>query len=435
MPNHKAIPLKMKTRTLLAATVSATAFLSWSCGGNSSAKQDSISEKTAACTTATIDSTQATDSGAKDTTEYIAPDTRFKAIWSAGDGMYTYAEPDPDKSQKGSTGLLWGIMDSKFKVIVKPNSTHPYQNLKGEYFLIYNKKDECAVADRKGKIIMPFDKTYRHINGEWCLISNYDYKSDTGTGDVYHLPDGKHYSSFKTHGNPTLIGNAIIAVKDGKHALLNLKGKALTPYEYDEMDTEIVNGLIGVSKNGKTGFIDTKGKVRIPLKFKAVPNEQRVDTYALRFVDGLFPVYNGTKWGFINTSGRLVIPYTYDAAHPFAKGLAEVRTSKDTKNESYRYIDTHGKTVLTRTYKDNNNGEFVAETRQILVRDPETKLYGYKDLSGRWVITAEYDDAFPFTMNGHYLLRKDGAWHLFSAKGKLIERNFTLHPGNHFMAG
>ena len=62
------------------------------------------------------------------------------------------------------------------------------------------------------------------------------------------------------------------------------------------------------------------------------------------FSEGLAPVKKNGKWGFINTKGDLVIPCEYDFAYSFSNGVALVEL-----NNKYGYIDKYGNSTFSET--------------------------------------------------------------------------------------
>jgi hypothetical protein len=90
------------------------------------------------------------------------------------------------------------------------------------------------------------------------------------------------------------------------------KKKFITKVEYEvnnylfgEIDQSIP--MFPVSKNGKWGFIDDKGKIKIPMKYDN----------ALPFSNGLAAVKLNEKWGFIDSKGKLIIPCKFNYILPF----------------------------------------------------------------------------------------------------------------------
>ena len=95
-------------------------------------------------------------------------------------------------------------------------------------------------------------------------------------------------------------------------------------------------GLASVKKDGKYGFINTRGKEVISCKYDGVGD----------FHEGLAKVrigdYRDGKYGLINTQGEEVVPCKYDAAYDFSEGLAVVK-----RNGKWGYVDKYGNSTFT----------------------------------------------------------------------------------------
>lgn len=83
--------------------------------------------------------------------------------------------------------------------------------------------------------------------------------------------------------------------------------------------------------NTKWGYIDSTGKVVIPLQFSAAHN----------FSEGMAAVLIDGKLGYINKEGKVVIKPQFDEAQKFEGGKARVRIIK----EGYGYVDKQGNFV------------------------------------------------------------------------------------------
>ena len=73
-------------------------------------------------------------------------------------------------------------------------------------------------------------------------------------------------------------------------------------------------GLTYVMLDGKFGFIDTTGKVIVPIIYDWVSI----------FLEELAAVYLDGKWGFVDTTGEVAIPIIYEKAGSFNNGRAMV---------------------------------------------------------------------------------------------------------------
>ena len=89
----------------------------------------------------------------------------------------------------------------------------------------------------------------------------------------------------------------------------------------------------------KKGYIDHTGRIVIPATFD--------DAHPFR--DGLAQIQINGKYGilgFIDHTGKMVIPAQYAAATNFNEGFASVK-----KNNSWQLIDRSGKPAFNREFK------------------------------------------------------------------------------------
>ena len=90
-------------------------------------------------------------------------------------------------------------------------------------------------------------------------------------------------------------------------------------------------GFAKVKKDGKWGYINTKGEQIVECKFDYVGD----------FKDGLAMVEKDGKRGYINTKGEQIIEYKFDDAYDFNEGFARVQ-----KDGKWGYINTKGRPVI-----------------------------------------------------------------------------------------
>ena len=126
-----------------------------------------------------------------------------------------------------------------------------------------------------------------------------------------------------------------------KDAIVELTPEFVSAIQKYEKLGSFSEGLAAVMRDGKWGYINTKGEEVIPCQF---PNPYE-DYIASPFSEGLALVQKDGKWGFVNTEGVKVIPINIDAeaVGKFSEGLAFVY--KD--NENFFVIDKEGKTVFS----------------------------------------------------------------------------------------
>lgn len=131
-------------------------------------------------------------------------------------------------------------------------------------------------------------------------------------------------------------GLAVVKIKD-KFGVIDKRGKYVIECKYDFL-SNFINGYATIGKairnseNYKYGLIDKIGKIIIPMEYDVIGN----------ISEGLVCVFKGErkvtrhetgpedveligKFGFINTSGKVVIPLKYSEASSFNNGIALVK--------------------------------------------------------------------------------------------------------------
>lgn len=149
-----------------------------------------------------------------------------------------FSDSQDRKAQSEEVG--YGIVNKKGEYIVQPK----YQNVKilDDEKFFFEKKFTWGIIDKDGKVICEYDKEddlYDSITGEFCEGVCVISKSND---------DGVQ-----------------------KYGLINEKGKIVVQCIYDEIgeNLEVVsnNDRILVKKEGKYGYLNTKGKQVIPLEY------------------------------------------------------------------------------------------------------------------------------------------------------------------------
>lgn len=128
----------------------------------------------------------------------------------------------------------------------------------------------------------------------------------------------------------------------------------------------------------------------------------------------LEPVYKNGRWGYADRGGKVVIPARFDAALPFANGVARVGVVDEElpeidgrPNIKWGYVDERGGVLVELRYailRDFAEGLAAAAVldaerpeRHVLGRGDRRNLkWGYVDAGGREVIPVQFLDAGDF---------------------------------------
>lgn len=111
-------------------------------------------------------------------------------------------------------------------------------------------------------------------------------------------------------------------------------------------------GYFVVEKNNKFGFMNTEGKIVVPIQYDDVHAFD--DMTDLLPSDLLFAVKQNEKWGFVDIHNKTVIPFMYDDVKgPFSYGIAPVYL-----NDALGLINLKNEKVskfVNRSYSSSNN--------------------------------------------------------------------------------
>lgn len=201
--------------------------------------------------------------------------------------------------------------------------------------------------------------------------------------------------------------------KQGK-ALLNVKG-------YDDVDYYgIENGVFAVMKNSKVGYMNTQGKLVVPVVYDNMrdPDDKYDETWAESPSQGRIIVAKGGKLGIIDTSNKVIMPFSnkYRSIESFSEGTAPVIS----KSGKWGFIDKDGKEIIAPQY-DGTNGHFggVYGFSEGLAGMEKGGKWGYITKTGKVAIPFVYDEIRPFK-EGFAGVLKGNKWGFIDGTNKTI---------------
>jgi hypothetical protein len=144
-----------------------------------------------------------------------------------------------------------------------------------------------------------------------------------------------------------------------KEVYFDLKNrKLLKPPGYFENISPFSEGLGGVIKNGKLGFINERGEWAIPPRFP-----HRDNLMPASFDRGVALIGVGGKVRFINKQGQFITP-AFDFARGFDRGVAIVMVSG-----KYGLINQQGKFIISPRFKEEPLGDFTSGGMLVKIDD------------------------------------------------------------------
>ena len=170
-------------------------------------------------------------------------------------------------------------------------------------------------------------------------------------------------------------------------------------------------GLARIVNNGKYGFVDRSGALVILCMFDD----------AQPFTAATTPVKQSGKWGLIDQTGAFVLDPIYDIILPFSNEIAPCQLKG-----KWGYIDQSGAQVAQPKFDEVSTE--ISEPIPVRIGGK----WGYWDRfarDGKLVITARYEEAFPFH-DGLAPVRDNSGWHFINTQGdKVIKGGFDWIAG------
>lgn len=334
----------------------------------------------------------------------------------------------------------WNYESSKAKEPCATDEKLKYIEVTKDYTL-----DDLAYFS-EGKMAAKFNDKYGYIDkkGEEVIGFIFDRALPFKKGIAAVCKNGKWGYIDKSGKEviPCIYDN--FGVKFGEGLLLKkadtwyyaepAKGKTTKfNYQYDQV-AEMSEGLAAVKKGSKWGYIDSKGKLVIHVKFDDAGS----------FNEGIAPVRLAGKWTYIDKNGKQITNLLFDRVFPFCNGVGVV-----IKGNDYGAIDARGKMIISPKF--SYLGFFLNGVASAILNDKvgvidkkgkvlidfkynyigyffeglavakKGNKYGYIDMKGKEVIPFIYDYATDFIC-GMAIVEKDNYSYIINKNNQIIAK-------------
>lgn len=135
----------------------------------------------------------------------------------------------------------------------------------------------------------------------------------------------------------------------------------------------------------KYGLIDKRGRWVLAPQFDEVED----------LAEGYYLAAKDNRYGFINQQGETVISFKYTNALPYSQGIAAVAI-----DGNWFFIDKEGKQIFIDRFQD-----VFSYSDSVCAVSQDGINWGYIDITGKFVIEAQYESAEPF-VNGFAIVSK-----------------------------
>lgn len=372
---------------------------------------------------------------------------------------------------------LWGFMDSTGRVVIEPafdyasffnaglsrvviNSKVGFVNAKGEEvvkpyfdfgkdfdrgFAVVSESGLSGLIDRRGNTVVPVSYDSVSISGENTFVGyqsgNCRYLNRMGESicDSTFLTCGAMEQGFaivstdsgfgviKSDGilvfnsfykKVKRVSETLFAILgDGGYALADTGGNFLTRFVFDDIG-EYSQGLAAASKNERFGYLDQRGRTRIPFIFQVLKG---FPDFA-KFKNGYAVISLTGTFGIADTSGNVLIGDSFDKVDLFDNGIAVV------------YEDGKGGVLeigIDRFLTDSefdSVGLFSFGFLPVSVGDK----WGVIDSTGKFILQAQFLSVTPLP-NGYFAAASENGYGIVDANSNQIVDpkydNFDLVDG------
>lgn len=317
----------------------------------------------------------------------IVNDQGRETIYCKYDSVVQYSEGKLLVKFLGEDGILnldgsWEILPQKKEIEIVDPIRYLIRSPYGSYVAFYpDTKDFTAEyflykhGDRYLEKTLDLKYGLLDENGERVIKPEFDEISKLHHDSIYFARAGNSYSFITRSGK-------IMVSKDPRFQ------------EIHDMSEE----FIGVKIDGRWGFVDINGKLRIANRYENIGP----------YNEGLAPMRILSRWGYLNKREEIIVQPAYDTVYSFSGGICEV-----VKKGKFGLIDEKGNISLDCDYDNirriKTGGFFIEKDQKI----------GLAGKDGRLLILPRFDKVIDLN-NGFVIASKNGKSGMFSNNGVSI---------------
>jgi hypothetical protein len=283
----------------------------------------------------------------------------------------------------------WGYIDSTGKIVIRPQFVWAEEFSEG-LAAIENEDGKHGYIDESGRIVIEpkFDNWTDFSEGLAAVSIDFEWGYIDKAGN-WAIPrrfaEGRPFSGGLALVGVPLNGKATFPPGQVKHVFIDKTGKVVI----DPKD-DILNGSFS-EEAGAVQFITSSdvNAVLIDKTGKTILMVQEIKTNG--FSEGVVPAKKNGKWGYLDSKGQFVIEPRFEEAHPVSEGHAAVRVG-----QKWGFIDHSGRVVITPRYDIGYDSRHHAFSEGLALVYFQNRCV-YVDKSGKIVIRVECSDAEQFS--------------------------------------
>lgn len=253
---------------------------------------------------------------------------------------------------------------------------------KGQYGIVSLKEEWLAFPQQLKVKLLNQDRYFKQ-SGRVIFLCSFTGPVLYFTNNPIEVKENYFTESVSTGGTWTIDF-------DGR-----IMNRQLPPVESTEEVFPSTEGLRGIRKNGRYGFIDDQGRLRIANRYENIKP----------FSEGLAAIKIRNKWGFINRDEQIIIQPAYEEAEPFEKGYSLIK-----QKGLYGLLTREGKLVLPARYHEV---KILDNGRMLLTLNG---LQGLADKQGNVLLHPKYNSITDLD-NGYVIIQQGDKFGLATLQG------------------
>ncbi len=330
-------------------------------------------------------------------------------------------EEEPKLNIKKVVGVIVGIAVIIMFIItltklLKDGEKNTTKVEEVNYFAVYT-QDKWGVIDNKGNIVI--EPTYDemilipdHTKPVFLCTYNVDYEAQTYSTKAINQKGEEilsGYDSIEAVNNQNSKGqiwcekDVFKVSKNGKYGIINGKGKEILACDYEEIKAlSGVEGCLVNKRDGKVGLCDLFGNTLVENQYKDIQaiGEDNKQEFIIQDNEG--------KYGIASNDKKIVIEPTYEEiAKVAAKELYVVK-----ENGAWSIINKDKALLVSGDKFDE-----VKEINEANIVIKKGKKYGIINTDGEEKVKTEYDELSNAT-GEYYIAKKDGQYGIVDLSGQ-----------------
>lgn len=205
----------------------------------------------------------------------------------------------------------------------------------------FGNKNETILLDLKHGILHPPNGGIYDVISSNIFLSKNETKKET---IIFHTPNQRIFTLPYSNDNEFIFQsrNLLKIRNGGLVGIINLMGKIIVPFEYDNIELGSNNSPIIAIKGQTKDLYDSNGT----LLFSIIQDIANGDSINNRSKNGFVLFQKNNLWGALDKSAKQAIEPIYESMTEFEDNLAAVM-----KNGLWGYINETGKIIIPIEYR------------------------------------------------------------------------------------